>query len=176
MSNQIGKAGLGLTRVWHHVDLSTEERTLGRLASQIAITLIGKHKPITHITEDAGDYVVVSNCQHLKVTGKKLSDKTYWSHTFRPGSGKATPMEKIIRDYGYGEVLRRAVSRMLPKNRYRKDRLNRLKVFDGSENPYKHNIIAWADQYPQVEKAFQESIERQKQLKEFNDILKSKKL
>jgi large subunit ribosomal protein L13 len=176
MSNQIGKAGLGLARVWHHVDLSNDSRTLGRLASQIAIALIGKHKPITHQTEDAGDYVVVSNCQHLKITGKKLTDKTYWSHTFRPGSGKATPMEKIINDYGYGEIVRRAVSRMLPKNRYRKDRLARLKVFDGSNHPYTANIIAWADQYPQVEKAVHDSIIRDKQLKEFNDLLKSKKL
>lgn len=176
MSNQIGKAGLGLARVWHHVDLSNEQRTLGRLASQIAITLIGKHKPITHITEDAGDYVVVSNCQHLKVTGKKLSDKTYWSHTFRPGSGKATPMEKIVNDYGYGEILRRAVSRMLPKNRYRKERLARLKVFDGSNHPYKHNIIAWADEHPQVVQILNQSVNREKQLEEFNNMMKSKKL
>lgn len=165
-----------MTRVWHHVDLSNEQRTLGRLASQIAITLIGKHKPLTHSTEDAGDYVVISNCQHLKITGRKLTDKTYWSHTTRPGSGKATTMEKIINDFGYGEIIKRAVSKMLPKNRYRKDRLARLKVFDGSDHPYKQNIIAWADQYPQVEKAIQESIIREKQLKEFNDILKVKKL
>lgn len=176
MSNQIGKAGLGFARVWHHVDLSNEQRTLGRLASQIAIALIGKHKPITHITEDAGDYVVVSNCQYLKVTGKKISDKTYWSHTTRPGSGMATPMDKIIRDYGYGEVLRRAVSRMLPKNRYRKERLARLKVFDGAQHPYQQNIIAWADEYPQVEKALEESITREKQLQEFNKLLQEKKL
>lgn len=176
MSNHIGKAGLGLVRVWHHVDLSNEPRTLGRLASQIAITLIGKHKPLVHETEDAGDYVVVSNCQHLKVTGKKLTDKTYWSHTTRPGSGRATPMDKIISDYGYGEILRRAVSRMLPKNRYRKERLARLKVFDGSEHPYASNIIAWADQFPQVEEAVKSSLQREKQLAEFNQLLKSKKI
>ncbi|TID20483.1 hypothetical protein CANINC_003600 [Pichia inconspicua] len=176
MSNQLGKAGLGLVRTWHHVDLSNENRTLGRIASQIAIALIGKHKPITHETEDAGDYVVVSNCQYLKVTGKKLTDKTYWSHTTRPGSGEATPMEKIIRDFGYGEVLKRAVSRMLPKNRYRKQRLERLKVFDGSNHPYASNIIAWADQHPLVEKAAKESIIREKQLNEFNELMKQKKL
>jgi len=138
MSNHIGKAGQAFTRVWHHVDLSaaSEQRTLGRIASQIAVTLIGKHKPTTHETEDAGDYVVVSNCQYLKVTGRKLTDKTYWSHTMRPGSGKATPMEKVIDDYGYGEIIRRAVSKMLPKNKWRKQRLERLKVFDGSEHPY----------------------------------------
>lgn len=162
--------------MWHHVDLSNEPRTLGRLASQIAITLIGKHKPLVHETEDAGDYVVVSNCQHLKVTGKKLTDKTYWSHTTRPGSGRATPMDKIISDYGYGEILRRAVSRMLPKNRYRKERLARLKVFDGSEHPYASNIIAWADQFPQVEEAVKSSLQREKQLAEFNQLLKSKKI
>lgn len=176
MSNQIGKAGLGLVRVWHHVDLAKEQRTLGRLASQIAIALIGKHKPITHATEDAGDYVVISNCQHLKVTGKKLTDKTYWSHTTRPGSGVATPMEKVISDFGYGEIVRRAVSKMLPKDRRRKERLARLKVFDGSTHPYTANVIAWADEANTVESAIVESIAREKQLAEFNKLMQSKKL
>lgn len=176
MSNIIGKAGLGLVRAWHHVDLSKDERTLGRLASSIAIALIGKHKPIVHETEDAGDYVVVSNCQYLKVTGRKLVEKTYWSHTTRPGSGKATPMEKVIDDYGYGEVVRRAVSRMLPKDRHRKARLQRLKVFDGSTHPYRGNIIAWADETPLVEKAILEAKVRNEQLSKFNELLKEKKL
>lgn len=176
MSNHIGRANLGLVRVWHHVDLAQEQRTLGRLASQIAIALIGKHKPLTHETEDAGDYVVISNCQHLKVTGKKLTDKTYWSHTTRPGSGRATPMEKIISDFGYGEIVKRAVSRMLPKDRHRKSRLARLKVFDGSTHPYTSNIIAWADEAKEVESAIISSIAREKQLAEFNKLLKSKKL
>ncbi|GMM27661.1 mitochondrial 54S ribosomal protein YmL23 [Martiniozyma asiatica (nom. inval.)] len=169
-------AALGLQRVWHHVDLSKETRTLGVVASQIALALIGKHKPIVHETEDAGDYVVVTNATHLKVTGRKLSQKTYWSHTFRPGSGEATPMDKIIRDLGHKEVIKRAVSRMLPKNRYRKVRLDRLKVFDGSENPYNGNVIAWADEQGSIEQLKLESEERKHKLLQFEKLLKEKDL
>lgn len=178
MSNHIGSAGQALTRVWHHIDLShaNEQRTLGRIASQIAITLIGKHKPIMHQTQDIGDYVVVSNCQHLKITGNKLNDKTYWSHTSRPNSGKATPMSKVIDDYGYGEIIRRAVSKMLPKNKFRKQRLERLKIFDGSDHPYKQNIISWADEQSTVLANLEASIKRQKQINNFNNLLKEKNL
>lgn len=168
--------GLGLTRVWHHVDVSKERRPLGVLASQIALALIGKNKPIVHPTEDAGDYVVVSNAQHLKVTGRKFTQKTYWSHTTRPGSGTATPMAKVVRDHGFSEVLRRAVSRMLPKNRYRKVRLERLKVFDGADHPYAGNIIAWADEQPRVAKLLAESQKRAEELAKFEEFLKSKKM
>lgn len=166
--------GLGFTRVWHHVDVSKETRSLGVLASQIAIALIGKHKPLVHPTEDAGDYVVVSNAQYLKVTGRKLQQKTYWSHTTRPGSGMATPMEKIVRDYGFKEVLRRAVSRMLPKNRYRKVRLDRLKVFEDADHPYSGNIIAFADEQGEVQKLLKESNERAVELAKYEEFIKSK--
>ncbi|KAI0460751.1 54S ribosomal protein L23, mitochondrial [Komagataella kurtzmanii] len=152
MSNKIGKTTTAFTRLWYNVDLSRDSRTLGRLASQIAVTLMGKHKPIYHPTTDIGDYVVVSNCQHLKLSGKKVKDKSYWSHTGRPGSGKSTPVLKIIEDHGYGEILRKAVSRMLPKNKLRKQRLQRLRVFDSSEHPYKQNLVAFADQQPDVRK------------------------
>ncbi|QPG74029.1 54S ribosomal protein L23, mitochondrial [Brettanomyces nanus] len=168
MSNKIGKTGLAFARVWHHVDLAEDTRTLGRLASQIAIALIGKHKPVAHSTQDLGDYVVVSNCKYLRVTGRKMEDKTYWYHTTKPGTGKAVPMEKVVKDYGYGEVLRRAVSRMLPKNKHRDSRLRRLKVFDGSENPYRQNLIAWADQKPLVEQRLKEFNERKRVREEYS--------
>ncbi|KAG7890473.1 hypothetical protein KL935_003968 [Ogataea polymorpha] len=176
MSNKIGKTGLGFTRVWHHVDLAEDKRTLGRLASQIAITLIGKHKPIPHETQDAGDYVVVSNAQFLRVTGNKLNDKTYWSHSTRPGSGKATPMKKIIKDYGYGEVIKRAVSKMLPKNKHRWTRLNRLKVFDGSDHPYKQNLIAFADQQPIVLEKVKKLEEKTRLLEEYEKQMAGRKI
>ncbi|GME92444.1 unnamed protein product [Ambrosiozyma monospora] len=176
MSNKIGRAGLGFARVWHHIDLAEEPRTLGRLASQIAIVLIGKHKPIYHETQDIGDYVVVSNCQYLKTTGNKLTEKTYWSHTTRPGSGKATPMEVVIENHGWGEVLKRAVSKMLPKNNHRWARLDRLKVFDGSEHPYKQNLIAWADEAPKVQKRVEGLKERAKILEDYNKRLAARKL
>lgn len=146
MSQRIGNSAVALTRVWHHVDVASDPRTLGRLASSIAITLQGKHKPTFSPNRDHGDYVVVTNCSHLKVTGNKMQDKTYWSHTTRPGSLKVIPMETMIANKGYGEVLRRAVKGMIPKNKLKWARLDRLKLYDGDEHPYKENLIAFADE------------------------------
>ncbi|CCC71549.1 hypothetical protein NCAS_0H02390 [Naumovozyma castellii] len=149
MSQKIGHTGLAFARIWHHVDVAHDKRTLGRLASSIAIVLMGKNKPVYHPSQDCGDYVVVTNCQKLRVTGKKFEQKTYWSHTGRPGSLNLQTMETVVQNKGYGEILRKAVSGMLPKNKLRKPRLERLKVFDGSEHPYKNNILAFAYQQPQ---------------------------
>lgn len=150
MSQRIGNAVLALTRVWHHVDVAADSRTLGRLASQIAITLQGKHKPTYTPNRDHGDYVVVTNCAHLKITGNKLKDKTYWHHTSRPGTLNLIPMERMIANKGYGEILKRAVKGMIPKNKHRLVRMDRLKVFDGDEHPYKENLIAFADEMKEV--------------------------
>ncbi|RLV92719.1 54S ribosomal protein L23 mitochondrial [Spathaspora sp. JA1] len=150
MSQRIGHSVSALTRVWHHVDVATEERTLGRLASSVAQTLMGKHKPTYSPNRDHGDYVVVTNCSHLYVTGKKMDQKHYWSHTSRPGSLKLISMEKMIANKGYGEILRRAVKGMIPKNKHRLVRMDRLKVYDGDEHPYKDNLIAFADEVPEM--------------------------
>lgn len=150
MSQRIGTSAVALTRVWHHVDVAAESRTLGRLATAIATTLMGKHKPTYSPNRDHGDYVVVTNCAHLKFTGNKLKQKTYWSHTTRPGSLTLIPMEKVIADKGYNEVLRRAVKGMIPRNQLKLARLDRLKLFDGDDHPYKHNLIAFADETPEV--------------------------
>lgn len=146
MSQRIGNSAAALTRVWHHVDVATETRTLGRLASNIAITLQGKHKPTYSPNRDHGDYVVVSNCAHIKVTGNKMKDRLYWSHNTRPGSLKLIPMERVIQNKGYRELLLKAVKGMIPKNKLRLARLDRLKVYDGDEHPYKQNLIAFADE------------------------------
>ncbi|SGZ46356.1 CIC11C00000003461 [Sungouiella intermedia] len=146
MSQRIGNATTALTRVWHHVDVASDARTLGRLAASIALTLQGKHKPTFSPNRDHGDYVVVTNCAHLKVTGNKMQDKTYWSHTTRPGSLKLVPMERMIANKGYGEILKRAVKGMIPKNKLRLARMDRLKVFDGDVHPYKENLIGFADE------------------------------
>lgn len=156
MSQRIGSAASALTRAWHHVDVAADKRTLGRLAASIALTLQGKHKPTFSPNRDNGDYVVVTNCSHLKITGKKLKDKTYWSHTTRPGSLKLIPMESMIANKGYGEVLIRAVRGMIPKNKLRLDRLARLKVYDGDNHPYKENLIAYADETPEVQAKIQQ--------------------
>lgn len=151
MSQKVGHSSLAFARLWHHVDLAKDKRTLGRLASAIAITLIGKHKPVYHQSQDCGDYVVVSNCQRLRFTGKKFEQKTYWSHSSKPGHLKLRTMEKVVADKGFGEILKKAVSGMLPKNKLRKPRLERLKVFDGADHPYKQNITAFVYDQPYVQ-------------------------
>ncbi|ODV62512.1 mitochondrial 54S ribosomal protein uL13m [Ascoidea rubescens DSM 1968] len=152
MSAKIGKTGLAYARVWHHINVSKADRPLGRIATDIAVTLMGKHKPIYTGGNDCGDYVVATNCVDLEVTGNKFKQKLYYRHSTRPGNLKKFTMEKVSQDKGFGEVLVKAVSRMLPKNSLRKIRLNRLKVFDGNEHPYKQNLIAFYDEQPEVRK------------------------
>ena len=88
---------------------------------------MGKHKPNYDPSQDMGDYVVATGCSDIFVSGKKMTDKKYYSHTTRPGSLKVLTMEKLMEKKGGGEILRRAVSGMLPKNRLRDKRLARLK-------------------------------------------------
>jgi large subunit ribosomal protein L13 len=88
---------------------------------------MGKHKPIWDPSSDCGDYVVAVGCSELATTGKKRTQKKYYSHSTRPGSLKEMTMEQLMRKWGGGEILRRAVSGMLPKNRLRQPRLARLK-------------------------------------------------
>ena len=119
---------LAYSRAWHHISLSTPDSPpLGRLASQIAIILMGKHKPIWDPSTDCGDYVVATGCTDVYATGKKMQQKLYYRKTTRPGALKSLNMEGMIRKWGGGEILKRAVSGMLPKNKLRKPRLERLK-------------------------------------------------
>ncbi|CAI6340344.1 unnamed protein product [Periconia digitata] len=141
MSQLVGKTRLAYARAWHHLDISDDPRALGRIASSIALTLMGKHKPIFDPSTDCGDYVVATNCAHVHVSGKKRSQKLYRTHTTRPGSLKEISFENMVQKWGGGEVLRKAVSGMLPKNRLRKGRLARLKTFEGVGHPYKENVL-----------------------------------
>ncbi|KAI0392308.1 ribosomal protein L13 [Xylariaceae sp. FL0594] len=152
MSQTIGLTKLAYSRVWHHISatamhptLSTQPNvtppSLGRLASRIATILMGKHKPIWDPSTDCGDYVVVTNCAALHVTGTKKYRKMYYRHNTRPGSLRAITMDVLMEKHGGAEVLRKAVSGMLPKNRLRDKRLARLKAFEGDAHPYKKNLI-----------------------------------
>jgi large subunit ribosomal protein L13 len=107
--------------------VGTDPRALGRIASSIAVFLMGKHKPIWDPSTDCGDYVVATGCQDLHTTGKKRFQKKYYTHTTRPGSLKEITMDQMFAKWGGTEVLRRAVKGMLPKNRLRDKRLERLK-------------------------------------------------
>lgn len=102
---------------------------------------MGKHKPIFDPSTDCGDYVVATNCAQIHVTGKKRAQKLYRTHTTRPGSLKEISLENLAEKWGGGEVLKRAVSGMLPKNRLRKGRLERLKTFENEQHPYKSNLL-----------------------------------
>ena len=122
------QTGLAYSRTWHHISLvAASTPSLGRLASQIAILLMGKHKPIWDPSTDCGDYVVATGCTDVYATGRKMQQKLYYRQTTKPGALKAINMETMVRKWGGGEVLKRAVRGMLPKNRLREPRLARLK-------------------------------------------------
>ncbi|GKZ16936.1 54S ribosomal protein L23, mitochondrial [Aspergillus brasiliensis] len=159
MSQTVGKTRLAFSRTWHYVDVGSDPRSLGRLASSIALTLMGKNKPIYDPSTDCGDYVVAVGCHDLRVTGKKRLQKKYYTHNTRPGSLRSMTMDMMFEKWGGGEVLRRAVRGMLPKNRLRDKRLARLKTFEGLAHPYKENIVKLNGQsvignLPEVKEAF----------------------
>ncbi len=120
-----------VTRKWYVIDAS--EAPLGRLATVIASLLIGKGKPSVTSHVDGGDYVVVINSDSLQVTGKKTTDKLYQHHTPYPGGLKtATLSEKMNKDST--DVVFQAVRGMLPVNKLRPGRLDRLKIYPSSEH------------------------------------------
>jgi len=103
------------------------DQVLGRFASDIAMHLMGKHKPDFQPHIDSGDIVEVVNVDKMKVTGKKMEQKKYFHHSGYPGGIKEKVMEDLF-EKDPAAVLEKAVSRMLPKNKHRKERLKRLKI------------------------------------------------
>lgn len=118
---------------WYVVDASG--KVLGRLATQIAKYLRGKHKPEFTPHADAGDYIVVINASDVKVTGNKAQDKKYYRHSGYPGGIKETNFEKLI-EKNPREVIERAVKGMMPKNPLGRAMLRKLKVYSGAEHPH----------------------------------------
>lgn len=118
---------------WYVVDAT--DKVLGRLASQIAKVLRGKHKPEYTPHADAGDYVVVINAEKIKVTGTKGQDKIYYRHTGFPGGLKETTFDKL-QAKDATRAIEIAVKGMLPKNPLGRDMLSKLKVYVGSEHPH----------------------------------------
>lgn len=126
-----------VNRNWHLVD--AKGKVLGRVATKIAIFLTGKHKVGYSAHMDSGDFVVVVNAKDVKLTGRKSEQKLYRSHSGYPGGFKEVTFAKMNKEKPT-EVIRHAVSGMLPDNRLKKDRLARLKIFAGEENPFKDKI------------------------------------
>jgi large subunit ribosomal protein L13 len=122
-----------VNQAWFIVDAT--DKTLGRLASEIALRLRGKHKPEYTPHIDTGDYIVVVNAEKVKVTGAKATDKMYHHHTGYPGGLKSFSFEKLI-ERAPERVLQRAVKGMLPRNPLGRAMFRKLKVYAGSEHPH----------------------------------------
>lgn len=120
-------------RTWYVVDAS--QMPLGRLATKIAETLMGKAKPMYTQHIDCGDYVVVTNTDNLVVTGKKADDKKYYRHTGYPGGIKESNLQ-FEKEKDSTKIVRNAVRGMLPANKLREDRLARLKIYAGNEHKH----------------------------------------
>ncbi len=114
-----------LSRDIHTID--ADGKVPGRLASQIAKILIGKNKPTYEPHIDSGDYIQVLNASKMRLTGNKIDQKVYYHHTTR-ASGLKTVSMKTLWSKDPSDILRRAVSRMLPKNKLRTERMKRLVV------------------------------------------------
>ena len=120
-------------RDWYLVD--AQEMVLGRLASQIANILRGKNKAIYTPSVDTGDFVIVVNAEKIALTGRKLADKSYYSHSGFPGGLKEISAGKLL-DKKPEELIKRAVKGMLPKNKLSRHMLKKLKIYAGSSHPH----------------------------------------
>ena len=118
---------------WYVVDAA--DKTLGRLASDIATRLRGKHKPEYTPHVDTGDYIVVVNAEKVRVTGKKATNKLYYHHTGFPGGIKSISFEKLI-DKAPTRALEKAVKGMLPKGPLGRAMYSKLKVYSGDAHPH----------------------------------------
>jgi len=122
-----------ISREW--VVMDAADQVLGRLATEVARILRGKHKPDYTPYLDTGDFVVVVNAERVHLTGAKLDDKVYYRHSGRPGSLKSeTARERL--DKHPERVIQAAVWGMLPKNRLGRKLLRKLKVYSGPEHPH----------------------------------------
>ncbi len=118
---------------WLLVDAN--DQNLGRLATKIAMALIGKHKPSYTPGVDCGDFVVVVNAERVTVTGNKLEDKTYYRHSGYPGGLKETKLKDMLQKHPE-RVLHKAVWGMIPHNRLGRQIIKKLKVYAGPDHPH----------------------------------------
>lgn len=122
-----------IERDWYVVDAT--DQVLGRLATEVARVLRGKHKPIYSPHLDTGDYVVVVNAERVRLTGSKADQKTYFSHSGYMGGEKLIPFRRMQARHPE-RVIELAVKGMLPKNTLGRNMLKKLKVYAGPEHPH----------------------------------------
>ncbi|MBY0544342.1 MAG: 50S ribosomal protein L13 [Gammaproteobacteria bacterium] len=121
------------SREWFVIDAA--DKTLGRLASRVALYLRGKHKPEYTPHVDTGDFIIVINADKIKVTGKKVDDKIYYSHSGYPGGLKTINFKKLMAK-APARVFELAVKGMLPRNPLGRAMYRKLKVYAGSEHSH----------------------------------------
>jgi large subunit ribosomal protein L13 len=122
-----------IQREWLVID--AKDQTLGRLATQIAHILRGKHKPIFSPHMDVGDFVIVINCEKIHVTGNKLDAKRYYRHSGYPGGIRSVTLRQQL-DRFPDRVIRTAVRGMLPKNKLGRQMIKKLKIYAGDNHPH----------------------------------------
>lgn len=125
-------------RDWHLIDVS--DKVLGRVATDIAKLLQGKHKPTYTPHIDGGDYVVVINAKKVAVSGNKRSDKMYYRHSLYPGGLREESFEKLL-ERDARKIIEKAVWGMIPKNKLRDPRMGRLKVFVDDQHNYTDKFL-----------------------------------
>jgi large subunit ribosomal protein L13 len=131
MTTYMAKAG-AVEQKWLLVDAT--DKIVGRLASEIAVILMGKHRPTYTPHVDTGDFVVVVNCEKVRFTGKKWDRKTYAWYTGYPGQKTITAADRLERKPEL--ILQEAVRRMLPKNKLGVAMLSKLKLYAGPSHPH----------------------------------------
>ncbi len=131
--------GGDIDKRWHVLDAA--DQTLGRLATQVAGLLMGKHKPTYSKHLDMGDFVVVVNAAKVRVTGNKLQDKKYYRHSGYMGGLKAIPLSRMMERHP-GRVIEMAVRGMLPRNRLARHVHRHLKVYAGPDHPHQAQVNA----------------------------------
>ncbi len=122
-----------ISQQWYLVDAN--DQILGRVATQIASILLGKNKPNYTPGLDTGAHVIVVNCERVRVTGKRLDDKIYYHHTQYPSGIKSVDLRTQLRKHPE-RVIRAAVWGMLPKNKYGRQLIKKLKIYAGPEHPH----------------------------------------
>jgi len=122
-----------ISRDWVLVDAN--DQTLGRLATQIATVLLGKHKPGFTPGVEMGDHVIVVNAAHIKVTGNKLEDKMYYRHSRYPGGLKSISLRDQLAKFPE-RVIEKAVWGMLPHNRMGRSLMRKLRIFAGADHTH----------------------------------------
>lgn len=132
MSTYMAKNG-EFEKKWYLID--GKGKTVGRVATRIANILRGKDKPHFTPHADTGDFVIVVNAEKVKFTGKKWSQKTYYSHSGYPGGIKSITAGALL-EKKPDEILKKAVWGMLPKNKWQKKLISRLKIYSGATHPH----------------------------------------